>query len=94
MPTNKYGTLTSSTIPVEDWIKEGFWVNVKSSLVGSMKYDLADKTLYVKMRRDGFVATYPNVPESLATMMYLEPGSVGKFARRFLWGRPYVGYHH
>lgn len=73
-----------------EWMDTGKWVNVQSSWCFRIKYIKEDRTLVVAYI-DGFVAAYPAVGEGMARQIFWAT-SIGKFARRTLYGMPYVGY--
>ncbi len=92
--------------PAQEWVDTGEWVNIsRSTLISAIRFvaegtdgdNQSVGTLFVKMKRDGFIATYPNTPRSVAWDAYYGRGygsRPGKFIRhRMFPGKPYVGYH-
>lgn len=65
----------------EQWIDSGRWVNVKSSNVGSIRYEKDISALVVQFL-DGAIYRYEQVPHKVAQDMF-NTSSMG----RFVWQR-------
>lgn len=73
----------------ETWLLYGQWAHGQSSFVSAIRYDRNRKELYVRFRRTGFLAIYPNIQERLASDMF-ESWSLGRFVHSHLYRRmPY-----
>lgn len=95
------GQKIASHMSVDEWLTSKSWVNVKgSTLLAAIKYELEgpdeegteEGTLFVRFRRDGFLATYPNVSKSWARSMYIS-SSPGKTLRHSSHWGSYLGGH-
>lgn len=79
---------------VDAWAAQGKWVRVKSSWVYAMKFDYANKRLFVqfkkgKLNAPGVVCRYDNTQTRTAKDMF-RAASMGKFVHRHLYHRPYT----